>query len=279
MLNNLKTVGLMALLTIILMVIGGAIGGRGGAIVALVLAGVMNIGSYWFSDKIVIRMYKGQEVTSGMLYDVVRELCERNNLIMPRVYMIPQDTPNAFATGRNPQHAVVAATQGIVQLLSRDELMGVMAHELSHVRHRDILIGSVAATIAGAISYLAQMGQWAMLFGMGGNDDEDGGGNIFVMLIAMIFAPMAAMLVQMAVSRSREYAADRGGAELCGNPHYLASALRKLELANHQRPMHNVNDATAHMFIVNPLSGKGLQSLFSTHPPMEERVKRLEEMA
>jgi heat shock protein HtpX len=279
MLNNLKTVGLMALLTIILMVIGGAIGGRGGAIVALVLAGVMNIGSYWFSDKIVIRMYKGQEVTSGMLYDVVRELCERNNLIMPRVYMIPQDTPNAFATGRNPQHAVVAATQGIVQLLSRDELMGVMAHELSHVRHRDILIGSVAATIAGAISYLAQMGQWAMLFGMGGNDDEDGGGNIFVMLIAMIFAPMAAMLVQMAVSRSREYAADRGGAELCGNPHYLASALRKLELANHQRPMHDVNDATAHMFIVNPLSGKGLQSLFSTHPPMEERVKRLEEMA
>jgi heat shock protein HtpX len=261
------------------MVIGGAIGGRGGAIVALVLAGVMNIGSYWFSDKIVIRMYKGQEVTSGMLYDVVRELCERNNLIMPRVYMIPQDTPNAFATGRNPQHAVVAATQGIVQLLSRDELMGVMAHELSHVRHRDILIGSVAATIAGAISYLAQMGQWAMLFGMGGNDDEDGGGNIFVMLIAMIFAPMAAMLVQMAVSRSREYAADRGGAELCGNPHYLASALRKLELANHQRPMHDVNDATAHMFIVNPLSGKGLQSLFSTHPPMEERVKRLEEMA
>nr|WP_321530547.1 zinc metalloprotease HtpX [uncultured Desulfuromonas sp.] len=279
MLNNLKTVGLMALLTIILMVIGGAIGGRGGAIVALVLAGVMNIGSYWFSDKIVIRMYKGQEVNSGMLYDVVRELCERNNLIMPRVYMIPQDTPNAFATGRNPQHAVVAATQGIVSLLSREELMGVMAHELSHVRHRDILIGSVAATIAGAISYLAQMGQWAMLFGMGGNDDEDGGGNIFVMLITMIFAPMAAMLVQMAVSRSREYAADRGGAELCGNPHYLASALRKLELANQQRPMHDVNDATAHMFIVNPLSGKGLQSLFSTHPPMDERVRRLEAMA
>jgi len=279
MLNNLKTVGLMALLTIILMVIGGAIGGRGGAIVALVLAGVMNIGSYWFSDKIVIRMYKGQEVNSGMLYDVVRELCERNNLIMPRVYMIPQDTPNAFATGRNPQHAVVAATQGIVTLLSREELMGVMAHELSHVRHRDILIGSVAATIAGAISYLAQMGQWAMLFGMGGNDDEDGGGNIFVMLITMIFAPMAAMLVQMAVSRSREYAADRGGAELCGNPHYLASALRKLELANQQRPMHDVNDATAHMFIVNPLSGKGLQSLFSTHPPMDERVRRLEAMA
>nr|WP_320048683.1 zinc metalloprotease HtpX [uncultured Desulfuromonas sp.] len=275
MLNNLKTVGLMALLTIILMVIGGAIGGRGGAIVALILAGVMNIGSYWFSDKIVIRMYKGQEVNSGVLYDVVRELCERNNLIMPRVYMIPQDTPNAFATGRNPQHAVVAATQGIVYLLSREELMGVMAHELSHVRHRDILIGSVAATIAGAISFLAH---WGILLG-GGGDDEEGGGNFVVMLITMIFAPMAAMLVQMAVSRSREYAADRGGAELCGNPHYLASALRKLEMANHQRPMHDVNDATAHMFIVNPLSGKGLQSLFSTHPPMDERVRRLEAMA
>jgi len=279
MLNNLKTVGLMALLTIILMVIGGAIGGRGGAVVALVLAGVMNIGSYWFSDKIVIRMYKGQEVNSGVLYEVVRELCERNTLVMPRVYMIPQTTPNAFATGRNPQNAVVAATEGIVHLLSREELMGVMAHELSHVRHRDILIGSIAATIAGAISYLAQMGQWAMLFGMGGNDDEEGGGNMFVMLISMIFAPIAAMLVQMAVSRSREYAADRGGAELCGNPHYLASALRKLEAANHQRPMHDVNEATAHMFIVNPLSGQGLQSLFSTHPPMDERVRRLEAMA
>lgn len=279
MLNNLKTVGLMALLTILLMVIGGALGGRGGAIFALILAGVMNIGSYWFSDKIVIRMYKGREVNSGVLYDVVQELCQRNNMVMPKVFVIPETTPNAFATGRNPQHAVVAATEGIMSILSREELMGVMAHELSHVRHRDILIGSIAATIAGAISYMAQMAQWAALFGGFGGDDEDGGGNIFVLIITMIFAPIAAMLVQMAVSRSREFAADRGGAAMCGNPHYLASALRKLEAANHQRPMHNVNDATAHMFIVNPLSGKGLQSLFSTHPPMEERLRRLEEMA
>lgn len=280
MLNNVKTVGLMALLTILLMMVGGALGGRGGAIFALLMAGVMNIGSYWFSDKIVIRMYKGQEVSSGLLYDVVRELCERNQLVMPKVYMIPQTTPNAFATGRNPQHAVVAATEGIISLLNREELMGVMAHELSHVRHRDILIGSIVATIAGAISYMAQMAQWAMLFGgFSGDDEEGGGGNMLVLIVTMICAPLAAMLVQMAVSRSREYAADRGGAVMCGNPHYLAAALRKLESANQQRPMHDVNDATAHMFIVNPLSGKGLQSLFSTHPPMDERVRRLEEMA
>ena len=174
---------------------------------------------------------------------------------------------------------MVAATQGILSILSREELMGVMAHELSHVKHRDILIGSIAATIAGAISYMATMAQWAMLFGGFGGDDEDGGGNIFVLIITMICAPIAAMMVQMAVSRSREFAADRSGAVLCGNPHYLASALRKLEGANRQQPMSHVNDATAHMFIVNPLSGKGLQSLFSTHPPMDERVRRLEEMA
>ncbi|SDE08298.1 zinc metalloprotease HtpX [Desulfuromonas thiophila] len=277
MLNNLKTVALMALLTALLMLIGGAIGGQGGALVALVLAAVMNLGSYWFSDKIVIRMYKGQEVTSGPLYEVVRELVQRNNLIMPKVYILPQDTPNAFATGRNPKHAVVAATEGILHLLSREELMGVMAHELSHVRHRDILIGSIAATIAGAISYLAQMGQWALIFG--GGDDEEGGGNLIATIVTLIFAPMAAMLVQMAVSRSREFVADRGGAELCGNPQYLASALAKLEQANHQRPMRQVNDATAHMFIVNPLRGAGLQNLFSTHPPVAERIRRLQAMS
>ncbi len=277
MINSVKTVAFMALLTLLLMAIGGAIGGQGGAVVALVLAGVMNIGSYWFSDKIVIRMYKGREVTSGVLYDVVRELCLRNNLEMPRVYVIPDATPNAFATGRSPKHAVVAATEGILNILTREELMGVMAHELSHVKHRDILIGSVAATIAGAISYLATMAQWAAMFGLGGDDEE--GGNIFVILLASIFAPIAAGLVQMAVSRSREYLADEGGAKMCGNPLYLANALRKLEMANRRMPMHNVNDATAHMFIVNPLSGKGLQSLFSTHPPMDERVRRLEAMA
>jgi len=202
---------------------------------------------------------------------------QRNNLIMPKVYILPQDTPNAFATGRNPKHAVVAATEGILRLLSREELMGVMAHELSHVRHRDILIGSIAATIAGAISYLAQMGQWALIFG--GGDDEEGGGNLIATIVTLIFAPMAAMLVQMAVSRSREFVADRGGAELCGNPQYLASALAKLEQANHQLPMRQVNDATAHMFIVNPLRGTGLQNLFSTHPPVAERIRRLQAMS
>ncbi|MGC9518291.1 MAG: zinc metalloprotease HtpX [Desulfuromonadaceae bacterium] len=278
MLNNVKTVGLLTLLTLLLVFIGGIIGGQGGALVALIFAAVMNLGSYWFSDKIVLRMYKGQEITSGPLYDVVKEIVERNDLIMPRVYLLPQSTPNAFATGRNPKHAAVAATQGILDILTREELMGVMAHEMSHVRHRDILIGSIAATIAGAISFLANMAQWSMLFGMGG-DDEEGGGNMLGMIATMIFAPMAAMLVQMAVSRSREYEADRGGAELCGNPHYLASALRKLEMANRQQPMRHVNEATAHMFIVNPLSGKNLQNLFTTHPPIQERIKRLESMA
>ncbi len=277
MLNNVKTVGLLTFLTLLLVFIGGVVGGQGGALVALVLAGVMNLGSYWFSDKIVLRMYKGQEVTSGLLYDVVKELCQRNNLVMPKVYLLPQSTPNAFATGRNPKHAVVAATQGIQDILTREELMGVMAHEMSHVRHRDILIGSVAATIAGAISFLAHMAQWSLIFG--GGDDEEGGGNMVAMIATMIFAPMAAMLVQMAVSRSREFAADRGGAELCGNPHYLASALGKLEMANKQHPMPHVNEATAHMFIVNPLSGKNLQKLFSTHPPIQERIQRLQAMA
>ncbi|MFN2257977.1 MAG: zinc metalloprotease HtpX [Desulfuromonadaceae bacterium] len=274
--NNVKTVGLLTLLTLLLVFIGGIIGGQGGALIALILAAVMNLGSYWFSDKIVLRMYKGQEVTSGKLYEVVKEIVERNNLIMPRVYMLPQSAPNAFATGRNPKHAVVAATQGVLDILTREELMGVMAHEMSHVRHRDILIGSIAATIAGAISFLANMAQWSLLFGMGGDDEE--GGSMLGMIATMIFAPMAAMMVQMAVSRSREYAADRGGAELCGNPHYLANALRKLEAANRQQPMQHVNEATAHMFIVNPLSGKRLQNLFTTHPPIQERISRLEAM-
>jgi len=205
---------------------------------------------------------------------VVHEICQRNTLPMPKVYTLPQPTPNAFATGRNPQHAVVAATEGILQILSREELMGVMAHEMSHVKHRDILIGSIAATIAGAISYLSHMAQWTMIFG--GNDDEDG--NPVAMILMMILAPIAAMLVQMAVSRSREYEADKGGANLCGNPQYLASALLKLEAANSQHPMPKVNEATAHMFIVSPLRGAGLKSLFSTHPPVEERVRRLKSM-
>jgi heat shock protein HtpX len=275
--NLLRTVILMTVLTLLLVWAGGMLGGQSGALLALIIAGVMNLGSYWFSDKIVIRMYRGKEVQHGTLFEVVRELCQSNNLPMPKVYTLPQGTPNAFATGRNPEHAAVAATEGLVRMLSREELMGVMAHELSHVRHRDILIGSIAATIAGAIGYLAHMAQWAALFGgLGGRDDEDGGP--FGLILLMIFGPLAAMLVQMAISRSREYAADRGGAQLCGNPHFLASALRKLEEANQQRPMQRVNEATAHMFIVNPLRGGGLAALFSTHPPMAERVQRLESM-
>jgi len=273
--NTLRTIMLMTLLTILLVLAGGAVGGRSGALVALIMAGVMNLGSYWFSDKIVIRMYRGVEVADGPLFEVVQELCQRNGLPMPKVYILPQPTPNAFATGRNPQHAAVAATEGILQILSREELLGVMAHEMSHVRHRDILIGSVAATIAGAIAYLAHMAQWAMIFG-GGRDDEDS--NPLGLILMMIFAPIAAMLVQMAISRSREYEADQGGAKMCGNPFYLASALRKLEAANSRRPMPHTNEATAHMFIVNPLRGHGLKTLFSTHPPVEERVRRLESM-
>jgi heat shock protein HtpX len=276
--NVFRTFVLMAVLTLLLVWAGGQLGGQNGALLALVFAGIMNLGSYWFSDKIVIAMYRGRQVDSGPLYDVVHELCQRNRLPMPKVYLLPQATPNAFATGRNPQHAAVAATEGILQILSREELMGVMAHEMSHVRHRDILIGSIAATLAGAISYLAHMAQWAALFGgFGGRDDEDG--NPLGLILLMIFGPLAAMLVQMAISRSREYAADRGGAQLCGNPYYLASALRKLETANRQRPMQRVNEATAHMFIVNPLRGGGLASLFSTHPPMDERIRRLESMS
>lgn len=274
--NTLRTVILMTLLTLILVWAGGALGGRSGALLALLFAGAMNFGSYWFSDKIVIKMYRGTEVTSGPLYEVVTELSQRNNLPMPKVYLLPQAAPNAFATGRNPQHAAVAATEGILQVLSRDELSGVMAHELSHVQNRDILIGSIAATFAGAISYLAHMAQWAMIFG-GGRDEEDS--NPLALIAMMILAPIAAMLVQMAISRSREYQADARGAQLCGNPHSLANALRKLEAANRQRPMKQVNEATAHMFIVSPLSGQKLAGLFSTHPPMAERIRRLESMS
>jgi heat shock protein HtpX len=273
--NTLRTAILMILLTLILVWVGGALGGQGGALLALMFAGVLNFGSYWFSDKLVIKMYRGTEVNSGQLYDVVAELSRRNHLPMPKVYSLPQATPNAFATGRNPEHAAVAATEGILQTLTHEELTGVMAHELSHVQNRDILIGSIAATVAGAISYLAQMAQWAMIFG-GGRDDEDS--NPVALIAMMILAPLAAMLVQMAISRSREFQADASGAQLCGNPHALANALRKLEAANRQRPLPKLNQATAHMFIVSPLSGQRLARLFSTHPPMAERIRRLEAM-
>ncbi len=272
--NAARTAMLMTLLTLVLVGAGGALAGQGGALFALIIAAAMNLGSYWFSDKVVIKMYRGEETQSGPLYEVVKEICEQNALIMPKVYHLPQSTPNAFATGRNPSHAVVAATDGITQILSRDELKGVMAHEMAHVQNRDILIGSIAATFAGAISFMANMAQWTMIFG--GSDDEDS--NPVAMIAMMILAPIAAMLVQMAISRSREYGADAKGAQLCGNPHSLANALRKLESANQRAPMPKVNEATAHMFIVNPLSGQKMAKLFSTHPPMEERIRRLEGM-
>ena len=276
--NILRTAILLTVLTLGLVFVGGMIGGRGGALFALIMAGVINMGSYWFSDKIVIKMYKGNQVTSGPLFDVVTEICQTNQLPMPKVYTLPQATPNAFATGRNPEHAVVAATEGITQVLSREELKGVMAHEMSHVMHRDILIGSIAATIAGAIAYLAHMAQWAAIFGGFGRDEEDS--NPLALIVLAIIAPLAVMLIQMAISRSREFEADKGGAQLCGNPLFLANALRKLENANESAPMPRVNEATAHMFIVNPLrGGGGVKALFTTHPPMAERIRRLEEMA
>ena len=278
--NTFKTTFLLALLTVLLILAGGAIGGRNGMTMALIIAGVMNFVSYWFSDRIVLSMYGAQEVSEAdypELYGMVRQLAAQSGMPMPRIYIMESPTPNAFATGRNPEHAAVAATTGIMRILTREELMGVMAHELSHVRNRDTLISTVAATIAGAITYLAQMAQWAAIFGAGRDRDEEGGG-MFGMLLMAIVAPIAAMLVQMAISRSREYEADRGGASMSGNPLYLAAALRKLEMANQQIPM-AAQPATAHMFIVNPLTGGGLLSLFSTHPPIEERVRRLEAMA
>jgi len=283
--NTLRTTILLALLTALLIWIGDMLGGRQGAIIALVLAGGMNFFSYWFSDKIVIKMYGGQEVTAQddpELYGLVQDLAQRAGLPMPKVYVLPQDTPNAFATGRNAEHAAVAVTDGIRRILNKRELTGVLGHELTHVKNRDILVSTIAATLAGAISYLAQMAQWAMIFGGNRDRDEEGGGNIFGLIVMMIVAPIAAMLIQMAVSRSREYGADEGGAKITGDPLALASALRKLHMGAQNIPLEANNataNATAHMFIVNPLTGHGLASLFSTHPPMEERIARLEAMA
>ena len=279
--NQLKTFLLMGLLTILFIWIGSLLGGREGATFALILAAAMNLGTYWFSDKIVLAMYRAREVTEAEapgLYRIVRELATKASMPMPRVYVIESDSPNAFATGRNPQHAAVAVTTGIMRLLDEEELKGVIGHELSHIRHRDILIGTIAATIAGALSYLAMMARWSAFFGGFGGDDEEGGGNIFLVMILTTLAAFAAMLIQLAISRSREYYADEGGARLCGNPLYLARALGKLDMAARRIPL-EANPATAHMFIVNPLRGGGIMTLFSTHPPIEERIRRLEEMA
>lgn len=280
MMNGLKTMVLMVTLTLMLVAVGGLLGGRSGMTFALVMAFGMNFITYWFSDKIVLRMYRAvavSEADAPELYEIVRRLAHRAELPMPKVYIINEDQPNAFATGRNPEHAAVAVTNGIMRILSREELEGVIAHELSHVMHRDILVSTVAAAIAGAISYLAQMAQWAMIFG-GGRRNDDEGGSPFAAIIMMIVGPIAAMLIQMAISRSREYGADESGARLSGNPLYLAGALRKLQAASQRIPM-DANPATSHMFIVNPLSGGGIMKLFSTHPPIEERISRLEAMS
>jgi len=278
--NKLKTTFFLALLASLFIVVGSLIGGRSGATIAFVLALVMNAGAYWFSDKIVLKMYRAKEVSESeapVLYRIVRNLATRAQIPMPRVYVIQNDAPNAFATGRNPEHAAVAATTGILQILTEEELTGVMAHELSHVTHRDILISTVAATIAGAVSFLAQMLQWTLIFG-GGSREERNPLSFVGEIAIMILAPIAASLIHLAVSRSREYDADLGGARLCGQPLWLADALRKLHLGIQRHPMH-ANPSTAHLFIVNPLTGKGVQALFSTHPPIEDRIARLENMA
>jgi len=278
--NGLKTMVLMVTLTLLLVAIGGVLGGRSGMTFALIMAFGMNFITYWFSDKIVLRMFRARTVSEAEepeLYEIVRRLAHRAELPMPKVYIMDEDQPNAFATGRNPEHAAVAVTKGIMRILSREELEGVIAHELSHVKHRDILVSTVAAAIAGAISYLAQMAQWAMIFGGGRRDDNEGGSPIAA-IVMMIVGPIAALQVQMAISRSRGYGAADSGARLTGNPLYLASALKKLQAASQRIPM-DANPATSHMFIVNPLSGGGIKKLFSTHPPIEERIARLESMS
>lgn len=279
--NSIKSVLLLGALTGLLMFIGGLFGGKGGVMIAFLFAMVMNFGAYWFSDKLILKMYKAQEVTERQAPEVhalVRDLAMRASMPMPKVYIIPEETPNAFATGRNEEHAVVAVTQGILRILSRDELEGVLAHELTHIKNKDMLIGSIAATLAGAIVMLANMAQWAAIFGGGRSDDEEGGGSNMVGLILMaVLAPLAAALIQMALSRSREYLADEGGAKISGKPYGLAGALEKLSRASQVMPM-EAKPATAHLFIVNPLTGRAFMNLFSTHPPIAERITRLRSM-
>ena len=279
--NLIKTGFLLVVLTCLLILIGGAVGGRQGMAIAFVMALVMNVGSYWFSDKIVLGMYGARAVTEAeapQLYRIVRQLAAEARIPVPPIYIIQDDSPNAFATGRNPQHAAVAVTEGILRIMNEEELRGVLAHELSHVKNRDTLIMTIAATIAGAITYLAQMAQWAAIFGGGRRSDENGGGGSAIgALLMAILAPFAAMLIQMAISRSREYQADASGAQLCHRASGLAQALQKLDTASRQVPM-EATPATAHLFIVNPLTSGGLASLFSTHPPIEERIARLRAM-
>ncbi len=280
--NQIKTFLLMAVLTVIFVMLGKLFGGKSGMIIAFLIALGMNMFSYWFSDKIVLKMYGAKEVSENeapTLHKMVSLLSERANIPKPKVYIIDTQMPNAFATGRNPSHSAVAVTTGIMNLLSEDELFGVLAHEISHIKHRDILVSTIAATMAGAIAMIADWMKWGAIFGVG-SDDEDSGANFIFVLIFSIIASIAAFLIQMAISRAREYMADESGAKLCGNPLYLANALKKLAYGVQVNPPEKINPATAHMFIVNPLSGgEAILNLFSTHPPIEERIRRLEAMA
>lgn len=278
--NIFRTMFFMTLIVLLFAGVGQLIGGTEGAIFCLIFAGLMNFFSYWFSDKMVLAMYRAREVSPAeapRLYHIIERLTTNAGLPMPKVYVIPTDLPNAFATGRNPSHAAVAVTEGIARLLTEDELEGVIAHELSHIKHRDILIATIVATIAGAIMWLAMMSRWALIFtGLG--DDRDRGANPIALLVVAIVAPIAAVLIQLAISRSREYHADEGGAQMSRKPLALANALEKIHSYARAYPM-NVNPSTAHLFIVNPLKGGGIGSLFSTHPPVEDRIARLQHMA
>ena len=278
--NTLKTVFLMTLMMVILILVGSFIGGERGMMAAFAFSLLMNAGSYWFSDKLVLMMYRAKEVTeaeSPRLFAIARRVSTEAGVPMPRVYIIPGETPNAFATGRNPDHAAVAATEGIVSLLSDDELEGVLAHEFAHIKHRDILTGSIAATLVGTITFVARMAGWSMMFGGGRDDRRSSSG--FGEIAMLILAPIAAVLVQLAISRSREFAADAGAAQFTGRPLSLASALQKLERGVERIPMENASPASAHMFIVNPLRGGGVMKLFATHPPIQERIDRLQQIA
>ncbi len=275
--NQIRTTILLAVMTALILWIGLLFGGQQGMIIALFLAAGMNFFSYWYSDKIVLKMYRAQAITpqkAPEIYEMVQELSRRAGLPMPKVFVIPQQAPNAFATGRNPEHAVVAVTEGLINIMDREEVMGVLAHEMAHVKNRDILIGSIAATMAGAIMILANMARWFAIFGGGSRDDNEGGGGIIGLIAMSILAPFAAIIIQMAISRSREYLADATGAGFAGHPEGLARALEKLGQFSKKLPM-NANPSTAHMFIVNPLSGRSMMSLFSTHPPLEQRIARL----
>lgn len=278
--SQIKTAILLGLLTALILLFGRLLGGQTGLIIAFVIAIGMNVSSYWFSDRIILSMYKANQVSPEQapeLHRIVEELANKARLPKPRVFILPEKTPNAFATGRNPKNGVVAVTQGILELLSPQELKGVLAHEMGHINNRDILIQTVAATLAGVIMFVSSMVKWAAIFGLGGDDEE--GGNPLLAIVLAIVAPIAAMLIQMAISRSREYLADQTGAKLSENPNYLASALEKLDAYSRKVPLKKSNPATAHMFIVNPLSGQNLAKWFSTHPPIQDRIQRLRSMA